>query len=410
MWVDLRSPRLRGDRHVGSRMDFYEKKSTYTTITSHNVRYQNSQYYSKLESGYQGKMLRISKEEFGEKILLLAPQRTLRDLLDDDERKLPWPSCLHPYDKVLQTKKKSPTICGSDGSTTLRNESDMMEDASEIDWDGETECGDVDSNVGDLGYEDAGEYKGEVDWYSEELETFAKRRLPPRIIQCCDKKLEHFKFERGVARKSEVGFSGFTKLLSSMHFADVKLEVGPTRKIIMGHRIVLAERSGFFESIFHALANTSQVNGVTTLDMPNSHYETLQIIIQYLYTGVVDHPAHPGYLTRLYLEAHIVGVWDIKEYIVEHLLENIDGAHISLSYILCLIRGFAECVGRDDGISWSDFQVILERIGERKDFRIWSRDSRNKKLQRVLRENGAARDILFKLDIPAPVREKPTKS
>ncbi|KAF3936599.1 hypothetical protein ABW19_dt0207920 [Dactylella cylindrospora] len=226
--------------------------------------------------------------------------------------------------------------------------------------------------------------KEEMAWTQPKLCTRS-----PRIIQATDECLKSLISMRHHENSLATSFEGFPKLLFNTQFSDAKLFIGPNRVYVPAHKAILSERSKLFEQCL-------RIPGVDSLHLETRHYRTVKEILRYLYTGKLEHSEHPGYLTRLYIEADYFGIGEIKSHVVNYVKTVVAGGVssviVDIPYILCLLRGLAECVKASDCATWDDFKDILCAIVKHESFNRWLG---NAELHKFLGETGVVATILL---------------
>ncbi|CAG8677653.1 8470_t:CDS:2, partial [Ambispora leptoticha] len=79
----------------------------------------------------------------------------------------------------------------------------------------------------------------------------------------------------------------FTKILESEYNYDTIIEVGeqPDTQLFMVHSAILYQRSSYFQQ---KLANTIKGNNIFNIKLPNISVKTFNIVIKYIYGGIVS--------------------------------------------------------------------------------------------------------------------------
>ncbi|KAJ6256768.1 hypothetical protein Dda_8635 [Drechslerella dactyloides] len=178
--------------------------------------------------------------------------------------------------------------------------------------------------------------------------------------------------------------NGFPNLVDSPRFSDVDLIVGPSAIVIKAHRNILAERSPFFDAVFRSDMQESQTGKV---NLPDCHYQTIQDILHYFYTGEIVHSHHPGFLARLYQDADYLGVPDLMNFVAEHFTLSIHYHNrlktsnrpidpddvITPTWVVCAISGVANSISSPK--RWNDhFGHMLALLNNMPEFEKWVAD------------------------------------
>ncbi|KAF3165513.1 hypothetical protein TWF751_009071 [Orbilia oligospora] len=133
--------------------------------------------------------------------------------------------------------------------------------------------------------------------------------------------------------------TGFARLLGNQRFSDIELYVGPEKKLIKGHLVILAEKFEFFNS----KAPDNCPWGPLKVDMTTFDYNSFQYILEYIYTGVISHPEHPSVVSEIYHQSLYLGVSGFTDHILDYIYELLEteiehSDTISVEYIVTLIR------------------------------------------------------------------------
>ena len=92
------------------------------------------------------------------------------------------------------------------------------------------------------------------------------------------------------------------------------------------------------------------------------HYETVQVIIRYLYTGEIHYICHPGMVARLYVDAGKLQVTELQLYAIDHFrqyLLNSSPGDVQVQYVIALVDGLSGAV---KGKEWDQIAFIFEHI------------------------------------------------
>ena len=97
-------------------------------------------------------------------------------------------------------------------------------------------------------------------------------------------------------------------MLNSGHMSDLTLEVGEEKKLIPVHKVILAARCDFFRTMFSGpfLESTS-----STLSLPHTNSDALDIVLRFIYTGSVDVQSIVGDIDSLDVASNVLHLADL---------------------------------------------------------------------------------------------------
>ncbi|KAF3936536.1 hypothetical protein ABW19_dt0200573 [Dactylella cylindrospora] len=156
-----------------------------------------------------------------------------------------------------------------------------------------------------------------------------------------------------------------------------------------GHRAILCERSGFFESEMSShKVRTKKFSSNLKVQIQFPHTNSIMSVIEYLYTGRIKYSEHPEDVIQLYRAADYLGVEDIKVYMMEFLKSRSSkvGSHATMAaYIVCLLTAVDKGVKDSDGTTWETFDSIFKGVVAMKGYGSLLEDQQ---LRSYLEENG----------------------
>ncbi|EXX56712.1 uncharacterized protein OCT59_029096 [Rhizophagus irregularis] len=116
----------------------------------------------------------------------------------------------------------------------------------------------------------------------------------------------------------------YIEILSDDEYYDVTIEVGndPNVKIFRAHRIILCYRSSFLRRTL--VSNKKNNDGtVAHIKLPNISSEIFQIILEYIYGGVISLNEHePLEILKVLTAADELLLQELINYLQEYLIEN----------------------------------------------------------------------------------------
>lgn len=169
-------------------------------------------------------------------------------------------------------------------------------------------------------------------------------------------------------------------------FSDITLIIGPAKHQIYGQKAIICERSGYFR---RKLVGRNDINEIV---LPDFHYQTFHAIIGYLYSGTINHSAHPGLVARLYVESVMLEICHLEKYTMQYLDRVFGGICQSLTdstwnkitlpddavpgpvpvnYIVAVLQGVSLITYSN---LWAKFGSILEHAVRRPEFREWMKE------------------------------------
>ncbi|UZO08884.1 uncharacterized protein OCT59_029129 [Rhizophagus irregularis] len=116
----------------------------------------------------------------------------------------------------------------------------------------------------------------------------------------------------------------YIEILADDEYYDVTIEVGsdPHVKIFRAHMIILCYRSPFLRRILTSSRNNNN-NILTHVKLPNITPEIFQIILKYIYGGIISLNEHePSEILEVLVASDEILLQELVDYLQDYLIEN----------------------------------------------------------------------------------------
>ncbi|CAB4412216.1 unnamed protein product [Rhizophagus irregularis] len=120
----------------------------------------------------------------------------------------------------------------------------------------------------------------------------------------------------------------YIELLDDNEYYDITVEVGkdPNVKIFRSHKIILCYRSPYLRRTLVSSNNQNKDNVLTNIKFPNISPEVFQIILRYIYGGVLSlNVQDPSEIFQILLTADELFLQELIDYLQKYLIENKSG-------------------------------------------------------------------------------------
>ncbi|PKY53743.1 POZ domain-containing protein, partial [Rhizophagus irregularis] len=117
----------------------------------------------------------------------------------------------------------------------------------------------------------------------------------------------------------------YIELLDDNEYYDITIEVGkdPNVKIFRSHKSILCYRSPYLRRTLASNNNQNKDNVLINIKFPNISPEVFQIILRYIYGGILSlNVQDPSEIFQILLAADELFLQELVDYLQKYLIEN----------------------------------------------------------------------------------------